>query len=219
MSLWSDLLSEALRHAKGDALIALQNLEVAAMTGHASGMSGTLLAYAERIMQAEEKAAAGANVARMSELLTMAQFGAGSIGGAIAAIYESPDTVPRLEALFVSRFLVEIVLQRESYPGLYPDDLLRRHDLERHQLCDPAARPALNEIVERARETADRASVSGTGVVGRELASLIFFERKLLSKRLSRLTSDPCSTGPIDLGLWDRLSGAISLRLRNRASP
>ena len=49
MSLWSDLLSETLRHADGDALTALQNLEVAALTGHLSGMSGPLLAYAERI--------------------------------------------------------------------------------------------------------------------------------------------------------------------------
>lgn len=216
MSLWSDLLAEALRHAHGDALIALQNLEVAAMTGHVSGLSGPLLAYADRIKQAEEKVSTGTNLARMSELLTMAQFGAGSIGGAIAALYDSPDDGPGLEALFISKFLTEIVLRRDAYPGLYPEDLLRRHHLDRHRLSDSSAGPALAEIVERARETADRVPAFGTRDISRELSRLIAFERKLLSKRLARLTSDPGTVGDIDLGLWDRLSVVVSLRLRRR---
>ena len=134
MSLWSDILGEALRHADGEALIALQNLEVAALTGHLSGMSGPLLACAERIRQAEEKVAADAEMARLSELLTTAQFGAGSIGSAIAAIYECPEATPGLEALFVSKFLTEIVLRRQTYGTLFPTDLLWRHDLDREQL-------------------------------------------------------------------------------------
>lgn len=219
MSLWSDLLSETLRHADGDALTALQNLEVAALTGHLSDMSGPLLAYAERIGQAEDKVAGGADIARMSELLTLAQFGAGSMGSAVAAIYECAEAETGLESLFVSKFLTEIVLRRETCPALFPQDLLQRHDVGRQQLMETSARSALSEIVDRARETADRASIPDSAMSRPRLAKLIVYERKLLSKRLTKLSSNPCVAGPIDLGLWDRIATRISLRLRKRPSP
>ena len=76
MSLISDLLAKAQLHAKGDALQVLQKLEVTVLSGHVSGMNDTLLNYAERLTQAEEKVVSGAEIMRISELLTLAQFGA-----------------------------------------------------------------------------------------------------------------------------------------------
>ena len=56
-------------------------------------------------------------------------------------------------------------------------------------------------------------------MMNRQLAQLIVYEQKLLSKRLTKLSSDPCVSDPIDLGLWDRIATGISLRLRKRPSP
>ncbi|MGB0632387.1 MAG: hypothetical protein ACPGRZ_16985 [Alphaproteobacteria bacterium] len=218
MSLWSDLLLEAQRHAHGEALDALQRLQVAALTGQVSGMTGTLLDCAERIGQAEEKVSSGAEIARMSELLTLAQFGAGSIGSAVAAIYNAPESAPGLEALFVSKFLTELVLQRRTYPALFPADLLRKHGIGRQDLGEQSGRPVLADIVERARETAARVPEPGAVSWDGDLNGLLLYERKLLIKRLDRLTANPCVGQPIDLNIWDRLATAISLRLRRRPS-
>ena len=159
MSLISDLLAKAQLHAKGDALQVLQKLEVTVLSGHVSGMNDTLLNYAERLTQAEEKVVSGAEIMRISELLTLAQFGAGSIGSAIAAIYRSPSSATGLEALYVSRFLTELVVRRREYPALIPADLLCKYAVEREIVESAVARPVLEVIVERARETATRVSI------------------------------------------------------------
>lgn len=219
MSLWSDLLSEAQRHARGDALSALHRLEVAVMTGQTNGLDAPLLDCAERIGQAEQKVASGSEIVRMSELVTLSQFGAGSIGTAIAGIYDAPDAARTLEAMFVSKFLTELMLQRRAYPNLFPSDLLRNHAVERSGLNDPGARPVLAAIVDRATESYARITGFDAGKAHPELAVLTIYEKKLLSKRLRRLSVDPCIHGAIDLGVWDRFSTAISLRLRKRPSP
>ena len=153
MSLMSDLLAKAQLHAKGDALHALQEFEATANSGHVLGMNDKLLDYAERLRQAEEKVASGAEIMRISELLTLAQFGAGSIGSAIAAIYRAPSSATGLEALYVSRFLTELVVRRRDYPALIPADLLCKFAVEREIVESAVARPVLEVIVERAKET------------------------------------------------------------------
>ena len=218
MSLMSELLVKAQLHAKGDALHALQELEAAALSCHISGMNDKLLDYAERLRQAEEKVASGAEIMRISELLTLAQFGAGSIGSAIAAIYRSPSSATGLEALYVSRFLTELVVRRREYPALIPADLLCKYALEREDVDSAAARPVLAVIVERARETATRVSISVAVPRNAEFESLVLLERKLLEKRLRRLLADPCDVTEVRIGCWDRIIASVSLHLRKKPS-
>ncbi len=218
MSLMSDLLAKAQLHAKGDALHALQELEATALSDHISGMNDKLLDYAERLRQAEEKVASGAEIMRISELLTLAQFGAGSIGSAIAAIYRLPSSATGLEALYVSKFLTELVVRRREYPALIPADLLRKYAVEREEIDSVSARPVLAVIVERARETATRVSVSGAVPRNAEFESLVLLERKLLEKRLRRLLADPCDVTEVRIGFWDRIIAAVSLHLRKKPS-
>tara|TARA_Y100001934_G_scaffold175139_1_gene207437 strand:- start:4171 stop:4821 length:651 start_codon:yes stop_codon:yes gene_type:complete len=214
----SDLLAKAQLHAKGDALHALQELEATALSDHISGMNDKLLDYAERLRQAEEKVASGAEIMRISELLTLAQFGAGSIGSAIAAIYRLPSSATGLEALYVSKFLTELVVRRREYPALIPADLLRKYAVEREEIDSVSARPVLAVIVERARETATRVSVSGAVPRNAEFESLVLLERKLLEKRLRRLLADPCDVTEVRIGFWDRIIAAVSLHLRKKPS-
>ncbi len=218
MSLMSDLLAKAQLHAKGDALHALQELEATALSDHISGMNDKLLDYAERLRQAEEKVASGAEIMRISELLTLAQFGAGSIGSAIAAIYRLPSSATGLEALYVSKFLTELVVRRREYPALIPADLLRKYAVEREEIDSVSARPVLAVIVERARETATRVSISGAVPRNAEFESLVLLERKLLEKRLRRLLADPCDVTEVRIGFWDRIIAAVSLHLRKKPS-
>lgn len=218
MSLMSDLLSKAQLRAQGDALHALQELEATALGGHISGMNDKLLDYAERLRQAEEKVASGAEIMRISELLILAQFGAGSIGSAIAAIYRSPSSATGLEALYVSRFLTELVVRRREYPALIPADLLRKYAVEREEVDSVSARPVLAVIVERARETATRVSISDAVPRNAEFESLVLLERKLLEKRLRRLLEDPCDVTEVRIGFWDRIIAAVSLHLRKKPS-
>ena len=219
MSLISDLLAKAQLHAKGDALQVLQKLEVTVLSGHVSGMNDTLLNYAERLTQAEEKVVSGAEIMRISELLTLAQFGAASIGSAIAAIYRSPSSATGLEALYVSRFLTEVVVRRREYPALIPADLLRKYAVERQEVDSASARPVLAVIVERAKETSARVTMSGAGPRNGEFETLVLLERKLLGKRLRQLLADPCDVTEVRIGLWDRISAAVSLHLRKNPSP
>ncbi|HCH57233.1 MAG TPA: hypothetical protein DEV64_09105 [Rhodospirillaceae bacterium] len=214
----SDLLAKAQLHAKGDALHALQELEATALSDHISGMNDKLLDYAERLRQAEEKVASGAEIMRISELLTLAQFGAGSIGSAIAAIYRLPSSATGLEALYVSKFLTELVVRRREYPALIPADLLRKYAVEREEIDSVSARPVLAVIVERARETATRVSISGAVPRNAEFESLVLLERKLLEKRLRRLLADPCDVTEVRIGFWDRIIAAVSLHLRKKPS-
>ena len=218
MSLIADLLAKAQLHAKGDALQVLQKLEVTVLSGHVSGMNDTLLNYAERLTQAEEKVVSGAEIMRISELLTLAQFGAGSIGSAIAAIYRSPSSATGLEALYVSRFLTELVVRRREYPALIPEDLLCKYAVEREIVESAVARPVLEVIVERARETATRVSISGAVPRNAEFEFLVLLERKLLEKRLRRLLADPCDVTEVRTSFWDRIIAAVSLHLRKNPS-
>ncbi|PPR11373.1 MAG: hypothetical protein CFH41_00955 [Alphaproteobacteria bacterium MarineAlpha11_Bin1] len=214
MSLWSDLLIEPMRNANGDTLVAIQRFKIAVTTGEVSGLENIIVSSVNRIRQAEEKIVAGVEIKLIGELLTLAQYGAGSIGKSISTIVGIPKSASQLEAIFIAKFLIEIVLRRDDYQGLFPSELLRLHGINRSELNDDSARPVLAAIVKRAEESVVQLPRLNAENVNRETALFLTNERKLLKKRLHRLTINPLMKGTIELNSWDRWQTTVITRLR-----
>ncbi|MEE2997728.1 MAG: hypothetical protein VX700_11365 [Pseudomonadota bacterium] len=219
MSLWSDLLTEALRHASGDTLGSLQRLEVAVRTGTVTRLESNLHFCVQRVEQANKKIAAGADIARMSELLTLARYGAGSIGKGVGEIFGATKIAPELEAIFVAKFLTVMIIQRRKYHALFPADLLQKHSVQRSKLEEPSAGPVLCDILERAKSSAAQFPGYNARYINRKTQIMLTYEKKLLAKRLSRLSANPFAQNPINLGVWDRFVCALNLRLLKLPSP
>ena len=89
MLLCSELLKESLRQASGEKLICLKQLECAALGEETIFVDGTLNACIQRVKQANEKISSREHLKSTSELMTLAQFGGGSLGTAIGVLYNS----------------------------------------------------------------------------------------------------------------------------------
>ena len=100
MLLCSELLKESLRQASGEKLICLKQLECAALGEENIFVDGTLNACIQRVKQANEKISSRERLKSTSELMTLAQFGGGSLGTAIGVLYNSSDAAKKLEMLF-----------------------------------------------------------------------------------------------------------------------
>lgn len=217
MLLWSDLLKECLRHASGERLICLKQLECATLGKSNALIDGPLHACIQRIVQADNKMSSRERVKSTSELMALAQFGAGSLGTAIGGIYGSTEASRIFEILFIGKFLTHIIGQREIYSFLIPENLLRTNQLEEADISGLAAVPVTRELLGRASNALKLAQAGAADIKHTELRTLILYELKLLNKRIKVLSADPRINGPIELVFWDRLFTSLSLLFKKRS--
>ncbi len=216
MLLCSELLKESLRQASGEKLICLKQLECAALGEENIFVDGTLNACIQRVKQANEKISSQERLKSTSELMTLAQFGGGSLGTAIGVLYNSSEASKKLEMLFIGKFLTHIIGQRETYSFLFPEKLLRAKQIERADISKLAAEPVIRELLGRAHNTLKLSQAMTSNTQHSELQTLIVHELKLLEKSIKVLGAVPNINGQIELVFWDRLLISLGLLLKNR---
>ncbi|MEC8086581.1 MAG: hypothetical protein VXX97_09800 [Pseudomonadota bacterium] len=216
MLLCSELLKESLRQASGEKLICLKQLECAALGEETIFVDGTLNACIQRVKQANEKISSREHLKSTSELMTLAQFGGGSLGTAIGVLYNSSEASKKLEMLFIGKFLTHIIGQRETYSFLFPEKLLRAKQIERADISKLAAEPVIRELLGRAHNTLKLSQAMTSNTQHSELQTLMVHELKLLEKSIKVLGALPNINGQIELVFWDRLLISLGLLLKNR---
>lgn len=217
MNFVTDLLPPATGLADENAAIALSALHRALETGDISGLSEDQRSFVERIDQASAKIASGAGIARISELMTLAQFGAGSIGAAVADAFNDPGASPAMQNLFTSRFLTRVVLSAQEFPHLIPGDLLRARNMDRNDLAWPASEPVYRDLLERAKQVAafsGRSSLSSPAL--RKL-----FDRQLAEtvRQIRKSTGKDPDSARARLNALDRFIISLTIRLHIRGTP
>lgn len=193
-------------------------LRAALLGGDLSDLEAPQEALAQRIDQAAQKIGSGAEIARISELTTLAQFGPASIGAAVAQAYDDEHSAPIAEAMFVARFLVEVVFAGARSPNLLPGDMLKQHQVNRAEISWPAAKPVYQGLLTRARETINRAEAIDIRSASPELQKILVRYRMQTVRQIARLEDrDPASPGA-RLTRFDNLMISLRLLLLTRAT-
>ena len=193
-------------------------LRAALFGGDLSDLEAPQEALAQRIDQAAQKIGSGAEIARISELTTLAQFGPASIGAAVAQAYDDEHSAPIAAAMFVARFLVEVVFAGARSPNLLPGEMLKQHRVNRAEISWPAAKPVYQGLLTRARETINRAEAIDIRSASPELQKILVRYRMQTVRQIARLEDrDPASPGA-RLTRFDNLMISLRLLLRIRAT-
>ena len=193
-------------------------LRAALFGGNLSDLEAPQEALAQRIDQAAQKIGSGAEIARISELTTLAQFGPASIGAAVAQAYNDEPSAPIAEAMFTARFLVEVVFAGARSPNLLPGDMLEQHQVNRAEISWPAAKPVYQGLLTRARETINRAEAMDIRSASPELRKMLARYQMQTVRQIARLEDrDPASPGA-RLTRFDNLMISLRLLLRIRAT-
>ena len=193
-------------------------LRAALFGGNLSDLEAPQEALVQRIDQAAQKIGSGAEIARISELTTLAQFGPASIGAAVAQAYDDEHSAPIAEAMFVARFLVEVVFAGARSPNLLPGDMLKQHQVNRAEISWPAAKPVYQGLLARARETINRAEAMDIRSASPELRKMLARYQMQTVRQIGRLKDrDPASPGA-RLTRFDNLMISLRLLLRIRVT-
>ena len=193
-------------------------LRAALFGGDLSDLEAPQEALAQRIDQAAQKIGSGAEIARISELTTLAQFGPASIGAAVAQAYDDEHSAPIAEAMFVARFLVEVVFAGARSPNLLPGEMLKQHRVNRAEISWPAAKPVYQGLLTRARETINRAEAMDIKSTSAALRKFLARYRMQTVRQIARMQDrDPASPGA-RLTRFNTLMIALRLLLRLRAT-
>lgn len=219
MTFVTDIMPDPRGLGQRDAEAALSAFRDAIQNGNAADLPAGQKDLAARVGQANAKIASGAEIARISELMTLAQFGAGSVGAGIADALNDPAAIPALENLMTARFLVGTVLSAGQCPYLIPSDMLKKNNLTRDAISWPAAEPVYSELLNRAALALSQAatarqaisSKSARKLFDREIARCVRQARKINGK-------DPDSPGA-RLNGFDRLIISLTILLHIRSTP
>lgn len=218
MDLVTDLFPPANGLSDAAARASLAGLRAAHDSGNVSALDDRQQAFVERIGQANEKIRSATEIKRVSELMTLAQFGPASIGAAVAQACDDEASQPVAEALFVARFLVEVVFAAAHIPTLLPGDLLKEHQLDRTQVSWPTAAPVYQALLSRGSETIYRAETAGIRITSRALKKFLTKHRMQTTRQITRLHDrDPASPGARLTG-FDNAMISIKLLLRLRGA-
>jgi hypothetical protein len=217
MNLVTDLLPPTTELADTNAMIVLSALRRALETGDRSGLSQDQLSFAERIEQANAKIASGSGIARISELMTLAQFGAGSVGAAVAYAFDDPGAGPAMQSLFTSQFLTRVVMSAQEFPHLIPGDLLKTQNMGRDSLTWPVSEPIYRNILERAKQAA--ASPGRTSLSSPALKKLFDRRQAETVRQIRKLAGKNPDSARARLNALDRFIISLTIRLHIRGTP
>lgn len=192
----------------------IASLRNALLTGDMSALDATQRSLADRIGQASQKIGSGTEIGRTSELMTLAQFGPASIGAALVLACDDAPAQPAAEALFVSRFLVEIVFSGTRSSALLPGDLLKQNKTERADISWPNAAPVYRDLLLRAAEAIERADAAQTPISSRPLRKMLARYRLETLRQIERLRDRDPASAPARLTRLDKLVISFKLLLR-----
>ena len=219
MNLIAELVPPQGTFSDKDADARLTAFRTALSAGDDAALDQGLKTCAARIDQARQKIGSGTEISRVSELMTLGQFGGASIGAALARICDDAAAEPRAEALLVARLLVAVVFAAPHAPSLLPGDLLKQHRLNRESVSWPEAQPVYRDLLARASETINRADALGIRIASPALRKMLLRHRSETLRQIARLQDrDPASSGARLTGV-DKvmISLRLILRLRGRS--
>lgn len=197
----------------------LANFRAALQGDDTAGLPDGMAALAERIDQANAKIDSGAEITRISELMTLAQFGAGSIGSAISTAFDAPGTKPTLESLMTARFLTEVVLSATRLPHLLPGDILRKENLSRDSIAWPVTEPVYRELLERASLALRQASAARDTITAKPLRKLFDREFAANVRQLRKIAGNNPDSASVRLNRFDRIIISLTILLHIRVTP
>lgn len=218
MDLLADLFPADSALSDRTAKAKLASFRGALMTGDLSALDARQQSLAARIAQAIQKIESGAEIGRISELMTLAQFGSASVGAAIAQACDDEAAAPVAEALFVARFLVELVFAAPRSPNLLPGDVLKEHRLNRADISWPDASPVYRDLLARAAETINRANAAGVRIATPALRKMLAKHRLQSLRQIDRLRDRDPASPRARLTAFDNLTISIKLLLRLRGA-
>lgn len=219
MKFATDLLTDSAGGRNSDAEISLSAFRQALETGDHAGLTVEQRELAGRIAQATAKIDSGAEIARLSELTTLAQFAAGSAGKAVANAFDDPAGAPVLEGLMTARFLTRIVLSANRHPHLIPDDLLRAANVARDALDWPRADPVYRELLDRAALAAKRASAGRNEISSAALRKYFDRQQAQTIRQIRKLAGKDPDSPRARLNAFDRIIVSLTILLHIRGTP
>lgn len=219
MNLVTDLFPAADEFSDWHVNAALSAVRQALESGDRSNLTNEQRGLVERMDQASTKIASGAELSRISELMSLAQFGAGSIGLAVADACRDDRARQACEALFVTRFLIVAILGAGASANLIPGDLLRRNELDRKDISWPAAKPIYDALLGRATQTLEIAYGNEIGATAPFLRKYIRIQRALAAKHIRKLEGRDPSSRRARLTALDRFLVSLRILLRLEGAP
>lgn len=219
MNLLTDLFPPADEFSDRHVNAALSAVRLALASGDRSDLTVEQRGLVDRMDQASTKIASGTDLSRISELMSLAQFGAGSIGLAVADACRDDRARQACEALFVARFLIVAILEAGAYANLIPGDLLRRNELDRNNIGWPAAKPIYDTLLARAAQTVKIAYSNEIGATAPFLRKYIAIQRALAIKQIRKLEGRDPSSRRARLTALDRVLVSLRLLLRLEGAP
>jgi hypothetical protein len=183
----------------------IEAFKAAVLSGAIDDLPRPLANLAGRVVQARKKIDSGQSIANVSELFTTAQFGAGSIGAAIAHILDEPEVAQFCEAVCIAKYLVATSIAAEGAHHLFPRDLCKRLNLTTESIEWPATIQLHEEMQQRAADILDR-QLSELGKIERKgLKKAMTLEIALLQKKIQYLRGRNPSGVKLGLTWIDRL--------------
>lgn len=217
MNLVTDLLPPPATLKDRDAESALSGVVRALAAGDTSGLSAEQQSHVDHMMQAIAKIGSGSEIGRVSELLALAQFGAGSAGAVVADAFSDRGALPAIQSVMISRFLVSVVLNAQHYPHLVPGDMLRTRRIERGRLSWPDTAPVYRALLDRAHQAA--ASGTRDAISSPRLRKLFDRQRALTFRQIAKLQDRNPESRSARLNALDRFIVSLTIHLRLRATP
>ena len=184
---------------------AIEAFKAAVLSGAIDDLPAPLAGLAGRIVQARQKIDSGGPIANVSDLFTIAQFGAGSIGAAIALILDEPEGAQFCEAVCIARYLVATSIAAEDAPQLFPRDLCKRLSLTTESIEWPTTKQLHEEMQQRATDVLDRQLLGLGEIQHNDLKKAMTFEIALLQKKIRYLQGRNPSGVKLGLTWFDRL--------------
>lgn len=219
MNLITDLLPGPTSFGDSGVRVTLSAFRGALENGDRTGLTNEQRDLADRVVQATAKIDSGAEIARISELMTLAQFAAGSAGIAIADAFDDTPAKAPIEGLLTGRFLIEVVLSGDRYPHLFPADILRNGNISRDAIAWPRAESVYADLLDRAALAVNRAAAGRDGISSSALRKYFDRERAKSIRQLRKLAGRDPNSRRARLNALDRIIISLTILLHIRGTP
>jgi len=181
-------------------------------TGNKTDLSKENLYFIDRVEQAIQKAKSGKNITRYSELINLAQFGAGSIGLFLAALFETKSLAKISETLFIARFIIQLAVQADRYKNLLPEDLLETANMKRCQISSHTEPMIFNELFRRAAGMIEEIPQPFDRVHNKDFRNYLYRHKLLTQKYIRKLSNQNPIGSELHLSWWEILAYKSGLR-------
>ena len=184
----------------------------AVSTGNKTDLSKENLYLIHRVEQAIQKAKSGKKITRYSELINLAQFGAGSVGVFMATSFETKSLAKISETLFIARFIIQLAVQADKYKNLLPEDLLESANTKRCLIRSDTEPMIFNELFRRAAGIIEEIPSRFDKLQNKDFRDYLYRHKLLTQKYIRKLYNQNPIGSELHLSWWEILAYKLGLR-------